>query len=358
MQTTAKIAISLIPEEYKQTSTIYLAIDDTLQPKYGDKFDNKYKLFDHTHRNGSGFINGHQIVALTMSIPIYKNSKVNYITIPVGYKLFDKSVSKLELAKSLIHTIMPELKNFQVIILCDTQYTNEKLLEILDSSDNLELIGAVKKNTVLYGKVPPRTGKRGRPKTKGEKLDYKKFQFHQDKDFYVTTVKCKTNLYHKDVFITITTKDIKNFTSVRMYLSTIELEEIKSKDNKTTKKEKLNLYDIYKMRWNIEVIFYQQKTFWSFGSYMVRTKVAIEKYINLIGIAYSATVLIPFINENFIDFQFCSAQEIKYAFGEGIKDDLFFCNLLKIKGIKENLSHLESLRQFEGIDKLVSQIFL
>lgn len=87
---------------------------------------------------------------------------------------------------------------------------------------------------------------------------------------------------------------------------------------------------------------------------MVRTKVAIEKYINLIGVAYSATVLIPFINENFIDFQFYSAQEIKYAFGEGIKDDLFFCNLLKIKGIKENLSHLESLRQFEGINKLVS----
>lgn len=354
MQTTAEIAISLIPEQYKQTSTIYLAIDDTLQPKFGEKFDNKYKLFDHAHRCGSCFVNAHQIVALTMSIPIYKNGEIKYITIPVGYKLFDKSVSKLELAKVLIHTIMPKLTGFQVIILCDTWYTNKNLLEIIDQYDNLNLIGAVRKNTVLYGKVPPKTGKRGRPKTKGEELDYKKFEFHQDKDFYVTTVKCKTNLYKNDVFITITVKDIENFSSVRMYLSTIDLEQIKSKDDKTTQKQKLNLYDIYKMRWNIEVIFYQQKTFWSFGNYMVRSKVGIEKYINLIGVAYSATILIPFISENFIDFQFCSPQEIKYAFGEGIKDDLFLCNLLKTKEIKENLSHLESLRQFEGIDKLAS----
>ena len=87
-----------------------------------------------------------------MSIPIYKSSEVNYITIPVGYKLFDKSVSKLDLAKSLMHTIMPKLKDFQVIILCDTWYTNEKLLQILDSYDNLELIGAVKKILFYMGK--------------------------------------------------------------------------------------------------------------------------------------------------------------------------------------------------------------
>lgn len=60
-----------------------------------------------------------------MSIPIYKNSKIKYITIAIGYKLFDKYVSKLKPAKVLIYTIMPKLANFQVIILCYTCYTNK-----------------------------------------------------------------------------------------------------------------------------------------------------------------------------------------------------------------------------------------
>ncbi|TCO67583.1 hypothetical protein EV214_1641, partial [Marinisporobacter balticus] len=37
----------------------------------------------------------------------------------------------------------------------------------------------------------------------------------------------------------------------------------------------------YSLRWNIEVIFYQHKFFWSFGNYMVRNKAAIERYANL-----------------------------------------------------------------------------
>lgn len=56
---------------------------------------------------------------------------------------------------------------------------------------------------------------------------------------------------------------------------------------------------MYKLRWNIEVMFYQQKQFWSLGAYMVRKKVTIEKYINLIGVAYSAMILLPFISPAF-----------------------------------------------------------
>ena len=87
---------------------------------------------------------------------------------------------------------------------------------------------------------------------------------------------------------------------------------------------------------------------------MARRKIAIEKYINLIGVAYSAMILIPFINKSFKEFQFCSPQETKYAFGEVIRQDLILCNLLKIPQIKENLSHIVELRPFKGIDNLAS----
>lgn len=44
MFATVKIAISLIPEELKAKITIFLIIDDTLQAKFGDKFDCYSKL--------------------------------------------------------------------------------------------------------------------------------------------------------------------------------------------------------------------------------------------------------------------------------------------------------------------------
>ena len=73
------------------------------------------------------------------------------------------------------------------------------------------------------------------------------------------------------------------FTSVRLYISIIDPNEINSFDNisidetKQDKPVEKSTYNIYKIRLNIETIFYQQKTFWSLGNYMVRSKEAINK---------------------------------------------------------------------------------
>ena len=101
-------------------------------------------------------------------------------------------------------------------------------------------------------------------------------------------------------------------------------------------------------------MFYQQKLFWSFGSYMVRSKVSIEKYINLMGVAYSAMIILPFISSAFEDYKFCSPQEVKHVIGEAIREELFFSNLLKIEQIKKNLTHIPYLCQFKDIEDLVS----
>ncbi len=44
---------------------------------------------------------------------------------------------------------------------------------------------------------------------------------------------------------------------------------------------------LYSFRWNIETSYYEQKTFWSFCSYMVRSCKGIEMLINLINISYT-----------------------------------------------------------------------
>ena len=45
---------------------------------------------------------------------------------------------------------------------------------------------------------------------------------------------------------------------------------------------------LYSFRWNIETSYYEQKTFWSLCSYMVRSCKGIEMLVNLINICYCA----------------------------------------------------------------------
>ena len=56
---------------------------------------------------------------------------------------------------------------------------------------------------------------------------------------------------------------------------------------------------LYSFRWNIETSDYEQKTFWSFCSYMVRSCKGIEMLVNLINISYCAMKLLPYQDKTF-----------------------------------------------------------
>ena len=101
----------------------------------------------------------------------------------------------------------------------------------------------------------------------------------------------------------VTVKDIDDFKSPRMFINTnpkeCSLEEL-SKPKEETEKEKDNIFanssfSDYGIRWDIEVIFYELKKFWSFGNYMIRTEKGIETYINLLGLAYTFAKTLPLL---------------------------------------------------------------
>ena len=53
--------------------------------------------------------------------------------------MWQKKESKLELAASMIHQVMPEFQEKkQVIILCDSWYTKQNLVSIVDEYQNLD----------------------------------------------------------------------------------------------------------------------------------------------------------------------------------------------------------------------------
>ena len=101
MNTTARIALHLISEGFKD-QPVFLCIDDTMVSKFGMKFENVSKLFDHAAHNGSSYLNGHCFVSIMLCVPVKNHDHALYLSVPLGYRMWQKKESKLKLAASMV----------------------------------------------------------------------------------------------------------------------------------------------------------------------------------------------------------------------------------------------------------------
>ena len=76
---------------------------------------------------------------------------------------------------------------------------------------------------------------------------------------------------------------------------------------------------------------------------MVRSKEAIDKYVNFLGVTYSLCVLLPFINAGLSEYKFKSPQDVKYNLSEHITKELFFTKLLKTLQLTKNIATVEDV---------------
>ncbi len=88
---------------------------------------------------------------------------------------------------------------------------------------------------------------------------------------------------------------------------------------------------LYKIRWNIEISYYEQKKFWSFCRYMVLHTHGIELLINIINLAYNATKLLPYVDANFVSYQAQNPQEFRFFLNKQIREQLIFLPALLYK---------------------------
>ena len=102
--------------------------------------------------------------------------------------MWQKKESKLELAVSMIRQVVPEFHSKDhIIILCDSWYTKQNLVSIVDEYPNLDLIGNARIDSVMYDLAPAQTGRRGRPAKHGKHLSVETdFTFSNEKigDYY------------------------------------------------------------------------------------------------------------------------------------------------------------------------------
>ena len=151
----------------------------------------------------------------------------------------------------------------------------------------------------------------------------------------------------------------KESTCRRLFFSTIFSEQIQM-CCAWQEKEPLNQTDssrmkyiplfCYNFRWNIEISYYEQKTFWSLGSYMVRSKKGIELLVNLINISYCAMKILPYQEKEFSKYQTESVQEFRFALSSQIRQQVFFANF--VKNVETSIN---SKSLIKAIKRLVQQ---
>lgn len=358
MNITAGMALKLIPQNL-QSQPVFLCIDDTMVAKSGTKFENVSKLFDHAAHSGSNYLNGHCFVSLMLCVPVWNKSKVHYLSVPLGYRMWQKKESKLELAASMVRQAMPEFRSKRnVIILCDSWYVKKNLVSIVDEYENLDLIGNARSDSALYDLAPKPTGKRWRPAKHGKKLSIQDdFTLSNEKigDYYMAVRHVLTNIFGTREVLAYVTSPDKTSGSRRLFFSTIFPEQLqlfcawqeKSPLNQTGN-ERMQFIPLllYVFRWPIEVSYYEQKTFWSLCNYMVRSRKGIEMLVNLINITYCAMKILPYKDEAFSKYRTESVQEFRFALSEKIRQQVFYALFVdKIETCIKSNSIMNALKQ-------------
>ena len=359
MNITSRLALRLIPGSL-ESQPVFLCIDDTMVSKFGTKFEDVSKLFDHAAHNGSNYLNGHCFVSIMLCVAVWNQQKVSYLAVPLGYRIWQKKASKLQLAASMVRQIMPEFsRKKNVIMLCDSWYTKSALISVVDEYSNLDLIGNARYDSVLYDLAPQPTGRRGRPAKHGCRLSMEEdFTFSEEKigGYYTSVRRVLTNIFGTREVLAYVTATEKNGGSRRLFFSTIFPEQLqvfctwqeKAPLNQTGSNwmQYIPLF-LYSFRWNIEVSYYEQKSFWSLCSYMVRSRKGIEMLVNLINISYCSMKLLPYLEEPFTQYRDVSVQEFRFVLSGQIRQQIFYVDLvqniethIKSSAIIKALKHL------------------
>lgn len=224
MNITASMALNLIPESLR-SQPIFLCIDDTMAAKFGKKFDNVSKLFDHAAHNGSNYLNGHCFVSLMLCVPVWRKHRIVYIAVPLGYRMWNKELSKLGLAASMIRQVMPVfLSQKNVIVLCDSWYAKKDLVCVVNEYANLDIICNARYDSVIYDLAPQPSGKKGRPAKHGKRLSPDNdFTLSDEKvgEYYIGARRVLTNLFGQREVLAYVTAPEKTQGTRRLFFSTI-----------------------------------------------------------------------------------------------------------------------------------------
>ena len=154
----------LVPSD----TAVRVAIDDTLFLRHGPKVHAASWFHDGSGKGSkkTGYGNNWVILAIVVRLAFLNRP----IALPVGFALVVKNSddsSRLVLARRLVEALVLALPGRRIEVVADSAYAGKVLRQLPDS---VTWTTRLRSNASLYELAPPHTGKRGRPRLKGEKL--------------------------------------------------------------------------------------------------------------------------------------------------------------------------------------------
>jgi len=147
---------------------VAVAIDDTLFSRRGPKVHAASWFHDGSAQGKSkvGYGNNWVIVAIVVRLGFLDRA----VALPVGFALIHKGsedASRLEAARRLVEALAGALGERRIDVVADSAYAGKALRALPEA---VTWTTRLRSNAALYQLAPPRTGKRGRPRAKGDRL--------------------------------------------------------------------------------------------------------------------------------------------------------------------------------------------
>lgn len=187
-------------------------------PSYysGTRFSSKIKIFDAKY----GII---RITSILLSFPVSRDGQIQYLSVPLGYRLWDKEKSKLEIAAEMVRQAMGTIGPArQVFLLCDSWYPKAEVAGLIKEFGNLDIICNARVDTAMYELPPVPTGERGRPRKYGKRICLEDFQLSalQNGDWKIGVRPVLTRLWGERIVYAFVTAPRKGGDSRRLFFCT------------------------------------------------------------------------------------------------------------------------------------------
>jgi len=161
----ARLVIGLLVPDGEPVEVL---IDDTLFRRRGKKVWAASWFHDGSAQGPAktGFGNNWVVLAVRVFLPMVSRP----VAVPVMAKLVIKdtmSASRLRLARRMVTRLARELPGRQLHVTADSAYAGEELKQL---PDGVTWTTRLRSNAALHALPPERTGKRGRPRKKGDRL--------------------------------------------------------------------------------------------------------------------------------------------------------------------------------------------
>jgi hypothetical protein len=157
------IVACLVPDP----APVVVAVDDTLFRRRGPRVHAASWFHDGSVAGGqaTGYGNNWVIAAIVVRLPFLDRP----VALPVGFALVRKGYtdSRLELGRWLVEQLGFALPGRRIDVVADAAYAG-KALQGLPAT--ITWTTRLRSNASIYQLAPPRTGRRGRPKAKGDRL--------------------------------------------------------------------------------------------------------------------------------------------------------------------------------------------